>query len=93
MADQSNFVEGFLKKNKSAILPITCIKIDEKYSHHRKLVIGKKYYTKNFIEGSGCKVYSEETCGDGSLVGLYWTWMFLCIPLHRERQIDSVFND
>lgn len=94
MADQSNFIEDFIKKNykESVVLPIICIKINEKYTHHRRLIIGHKYYTKKFTEGSGwCNVFSDEKCETS--VGSYWTWMFLCIPLHREQQIDSIFKD
>jgi len=93
MADQSNLIEDFIKKNykESVVIPIICIKIDEKYTHHRRLIIGQKYYTKKFTEGSDCNVYSDENCKIH--VGSYWTWMFLCIPLHREQQIDSVFNN
>jgi hypothetical protein len=83
-----------MKDNKKSI-SIVCLEINTKYRHHRRLIIGKKYYTHNFIEGEsiGCNVYSEETCANESFVGTYWTRMFLCISSHRERQIDSIFKD
>ena len=93
MGKESNYIEEFMKNNKISIVPIVCVKINTVYTHHRRLVIGEKYYTNKYVEGNDnrCNVYSDEDCKE--FIGSYWSWMFLCIPLHRQKQIDSIFTD
>lgn len=72
---------------------IICKEIDEGYYHHRRLTIGKNYYTKKFSENpsDSCNVYTDEACNN--YYGSYWCWMFTTLALLRQKQIDSVFDD
>jgi hypothetical protein len=86
MVEESSYYE------RRKTITIVCKEIDKKYSYHRRLTIGKNYYTKKFSENPSdtCNVYTDEECNN--YYGSYWCWMFYSLAQHRQDQIDSIFG-
>lgn len=59
-----------------------CVKINEKYAHHRKLEVGKIYE---------CKLHDEFLTIDK--YGFYWLDMFVDVAKQRDKKIDQILED
>jgi len=79
-------------KKESEFTHVVCIKIDEKFTHHKKLVIGKTYQAYNDF---GDRYYISEL-GDGKAefgyggIGYYSPQLFVSIEKYREMQLEKL---
>lgn len=66
---------------------LVCINLDIKFSHHRKLEIGKIYLTHSTSDVDSIAVYSNES---GKFIGFFKSENFETIEENRQRKLNSL---
>lgn len=65
-----------------------CVKINPKFSHHKKLTVGQKYAV-DILKNNTSSVYNIDT---GDYIGFYSTDQFMTIEDFRELKITSILE-
>ena len=66
---------------------VVCVKINERFSHHRKLIVGNKYICNDETPDS---VYICDL--NNNHLGFYSRELFTDIDLYREEQINKILK-